>query len=574
MQSFINTLLICSITMSALAIIYMASTPLLAKQYSEKGCYYTWLVVVIGLIIPFRPQWGNTIFQAGAMSETVKSIMQTGKQIVSQAIILQKDSIPLDPVPPNQIPLDPTPLTPSTILTTTDTTPLYPTLASNVSWWQIAAIIWLVGLTVFLAYHVIKHWRFTKMVRRWSEKIEDGRTNTFLQGLLSEMKISKPIKLYQCSSIGSPMMIGIINPRILLPRADLAQDELCFVLKHELIHYKRKDLYYKCLVLIATAIHWFNPIVYLIARAIAVQCELSCDAETVRNADVRTRQHYSETIISLMKYRSRIKTVFSTNFNTGRKGMKKRIVSITDMGKKKSGAAIICMVFILSLVIGGYSNASTPDNNPSSGNTQVKSRDIDPSLEEGSSATAGDILQLGGLDWRVLDIRDGNALVISEKVLLKMPYHAPPIGEEIVAFAVTWEECDLRNYLNQSFYNSFFSEEEKMRIVETPLISNINPEGYGGKITVDKVFLLSTKEVLLYFGASGELENQPSKACIAETQDGNAAWWWLRSPVDYVHGNHAQAATVLANGGLGIGQQGDYVSNKHGGVRPALWLKL
>ena len=51
MQNFIITLLICSITMSALALLYMAATPLLAKRYSVSGRYYAWLIFVIGLII-------------------------------------------------------------------------------------------------------------------------------------------------------------------------------------------------------------------------------------------------------------------------------------------------------------------------------------------------------------------------------------------------------------------------------------------------------------------------------------------------------------------------------------------
>lgn len=57
MQNFIITLLICSITMSALALLYMAATPLLAKRYSVSGRYYAWLIFVIGLIIPSGLDW-------------------------------------------------------------------------------------------------------------------------------------------------------------------------------------------------------------------------------------------------------------------------------------------------------------------------------------------------------------------------------------------------------------------------------------------------------------------------------------------------------------------------------------
>ena len=61
MQGFLITLAACSVTMSALALFYMAVTPLLAKRYSITGRYYAWLVIVLGVIIPFRPRSGNAV---------------------------------------------------------------------------------------------------------------------------------------------------------------------------------------------------------------------------------------------------------------------------------------------------------------------------------------------------------------------------------------------------------------------------------------------------------------------------------------------------------------------------------
>jgi beta-lactamase regulating signal transducer with metallopeptidase domain len=55
-ENFIITLLICSVAMSGIGLLYMACTPFLAKRFCEKGRYYAWLIIIIGLIIPFRPQ--------------------------------------------------------------------------------------------------------------------------------------------------------------------------------------------------------------------------------------------------------------------------------------------------------------------------------------------------------------------------------------------------------------------------------------------------------------------------------------------------------------------------------------
>ena len=117
----------------------------------------------------------------------------------------------------------------------------------------------------------------------------------------------------------------------------------------------------------------------------------------------------------------------------------------------------------------------------------------------------GDIMEFGGYEWRVLELKGGKALVLSDKVLFKMPYQKPLSGYEFYITPITWEECDLRQYLNGEFYDASFSVEEKLLIAETALINHDNPWSGepGGNNTIDKVFLLSTDEVLRYFGYNG-----------------------------------------------------------------------
>lgn len=158
------------------------------------------------------------------------------------------------------------------------------------------------------------------------------------------------------------MMIGIINPLILLPQTNYSSGELSFILRHELVHWKRKDLWYKALVLLATTIHWFNPIVYLMAKTIAIQCEVSCDAEVVRNTDMNGRRQYSETILNSIQYRSKMQTALSTSFYGGKNGMKARICSIMDTTKKKAGLLILCLVLIATVGTGVRFAANSQSN--------------------------------------------------------------------------------------------------------------------------------------------------------------------------------------------------------------------
>lgn len=224
MQSFIVTLLTCSITMSAIALFYMAVTPLLAKRYSAKGRYYAWLIIVIGLIIPFRPQFDNPFVKI-IPTETATPTIQIGNRTQIAGPV-------------------------ESALSSSDVSHIL------LSWWQIAAAVWMAGIIAFLVYHTVKHYRFIKMTKRWCETITDEQILSLFQNLKAELGISKQINLYQCLSIGTPMLIGFFQPKILLPTTKFPKNELRLILNHELVHYKRKDLWYRYLVLSAKAIHW------------------------------------------------------------------------------------------------------------------------------------------------------------------------------------------------------------------------------------------------------------------------------------------------------------------------------
>lgn len=332
MRGFMVMLLINSVTISAAALVYMAITPLLAKRYSVKARYYSWLVLIIGLIIPFRPGFGNALVKVGIPDNAAVPVIRIGNTTSVSAI-------PVGNAVPSALP--------------------------HIPWWQIAAALWLAGMLGFCVFHIIRHYRFLKLVSRWSDSVTEGPQLEVFQSLKTQMGLAENIGLQICESIGSPMMTGFVKPRILLPKADFTTEELGLILKHELVHYKRKDLWYKGLTLAANAIHWFNPVVYLMTQAIDSQCELACDEGVVRGAGADVRQYYCETIIRVIRYQSKRKTALSTLFYKGKKGMKERIFSIMDMKKKKAGISLIMGVMILTLGSGFTLAAKAETKEPS-----------------------------------------------------------------------------------------------------------------------------------------------------------------------------------------------------------------
>ena len=172
-----------------------------------------------------------------------------------------------------------------------------------------------------------------------------------------------------------------------------------------------------------------------------------------------------------------------------------------------------------------------------------------------SPSYIGQKFWFGAYLWRVLDIQEGRALIISENILERRVYHTSNLG-------LYWSQSSLRTYLNGAFLNSnAFSAADRIRIAQVTIENpdNLTYGTLGGPETLDSIFLLSIDEAQQYFSS-----NSDRRAYY----NGSAFWWWLRSP-----GRIRNYASFVDNwGGVEIG--GTDVNNAGGGVRPALWLIL
>ena len=171
------------------------------------------------------------------------------------------------------------------------------------------------------------------------------------------------------------------------------------------------------------------------------------------------------------------------------------------------------------------------------------------------------------LEWIVLDQKEDSVLLLSRYVIDGKRYHSAYTD-------ITWENCDLRNWLNHEFFRTAFSEKQQEQIMETEVKNSGNKELdiYGGNDTYDRVFLLSIEEVAKYTGSDRERKAIATK--YAQEQDvwineeDESADWWLRSPGN----NTSRAACVYFSGG--VDEYGDFAFYHFVGVRPALWVKL
>ena len=169
------------------------------------------------------------------------------------------------------------------------------------------------------------------------------------------------------------------------------------------------------------------------------------------------------------------------------------------------------------------------------------------------------------VEWLVLEIKDGKALVISKYALDCKEYHHTD---------VTWETSTLRKWLNNDFLNSAFSADERTMIPTVTVSADKNPD-YStnpGNATQDQVFLLSITEANKYFSSDSARQCKPTKYAVANgayvNSDDSNCCWWLRSPGDI----QFCAAYVYYDGG--VREYGNYVYRDLNAARPALWIDL
>lgn len=237
---------------------------------------------------------------------------------------------------------------------------------------------------------------------------------------------------------------------------------------------------------------------------------------------------------------------------------------------KKLLALFLTVLFAVGLLAGCAQESDpkksnpTPDGSRKPNNTKVGDYIRFGTYEQDNDTSNGK----EAIEWLVLEVKDGKALVISKYVLDNKLI----LENQQINFA--WETCTLRAWLNNDFINAAFTSDEKAAIPTVTVSADKNPDydTNPGNATQDKVFLLSIPEANSYFDSDIARQCKPTAYAIANgahvnSSNGNCRWW-LRSPGGY------QASAAI------VGSEGD--TDEYGydvywcvcGVRPALWIDL
>ena len=335
---------------------------LLGKQFlknkiSRQWQYYIWLIVILRLLLPFGPEVSllgktyqavdQTITQAAPLPSQQPAINTPGN-ILAPAVDSEQNSENVN--------------SPSENLTAVRPLQDIGTLFINHVW-----LAWLVVALGLLIRKITTYQGFMRYIHAGLTPVSDIEILDQLSIAAERTGIKKPIELCVNPLISSPMLIGFFRPCIVLPSADISEKDFQYTALHELIHYKRRDMFYKWLVQIAVCLHWFNPLVYLMSREITKACEFSCDEAVLTKMGCDHAQDYGKTLLDAMAAVGRYKeNLGAVTLSENKQLLKERLCAIMKFKKKSkairllTGMLTLCIIFSAAFV-GIYSTAAAAD---------------------------------------------------------------------------------------------------------------------------------------------------------------------------------------------------------------------
>ncbi len=362
-----------SLNITFLILLLLLIEPFLKKFLSAVCLYRLWVVLLLGLLIPFRFNTGEALFYISSPRISVESNASNELDIkANHEFYNTKDTGTLphnqytkDTESKNQITQESNEVSFKYLL------PAYLTrIAENR--YVLLSLLWILGAILLLAVKGVQYYKYLKQLKRFMTPINPEDLIRSYNLCVDELIFDKrkrqsqyrKIVIYKCSIITSPMTIGIFKPRILFPEEAYSDNDFYFILKHELIHIRRRDSLMKLTRLIVLAINWYNPFCYVLSRQLDHWCETSCDEYVTANSTRSQCLDYSKL---LLKYAAVTKIATNTiNMIGGKDNMKYRVQSIMEQRKKHSSkvlvALLLCIVFA-TVIVSSMSNTNVSASN-------------------------------------------------------------------------------------------------------------------------------------------------------------------------------------------------------------------
>lgn len=298
MEQIFRVVLSLSVSGSLIGLLLLLFRPVTGRFFARWWMYYLWLLVIVRLLTPIHADvnlmdyLSNTLMSAGTDltdADNGKELAAGSEYVQTQFETLQKEESGADD---------------AALANMTQIGQDVVKAGRKTTFFFLAGIVWICGVMFAVLRKFYSYRRFLKEVCGTCKPVADERVLNKGMEIRTRLGIGRMIPIYESDAVSSPMLIGFWKPAIYLPTTLLAQMsgreyDVCLILHHELIHYKRRDILYKWLFQAALSVHWFNPLLYLFNRKFNVDCELACDEAVMALLSEEGRKDYGNVLLDV-----------------------------------------------------------------------------------------------------------------------------------------------------------------------------------------------------------------------------------------------------------------------------------
>lgn len=330
MTEIFVTVLSVSLSSALLILALLLLAPVFNRRYASKWIFWAWVIIAARLLIPI-----NGLPERTEPAKEPSGVILAEAPAPAPAVNYPRIEISI----PERM-SEPVTVSPPAAEKRREVTPL-----------GVAAAVWIIGAAAVFAAQTAAFAAAKRKVIKCAVPLSSEDDDVF-KSLSSEFGAGRSLRLMRSSGADCPMLMGYLRPLLVIPADGCTGEQLKYIIRHELTHYSRKDVWSKLLFAAAVSVHWFNPAVWLMRRRADIDMELAVDEGVVGSCGTDIRKEYSEALFASVSSGRAAHGALSTRFGGSKKVLKKRFYNILKIFNKKNGAMILAAALILTVAAG------------------------------------------------------------------------------------------------------------------------------------------------------------------------------------------------------------------------------
>ena len=371
--------------------------------------------------------------------------------------------------------------------------------------WVILTTIWLTGTMITILVFIQKFMRFTKRLA-YCKPIKNVEILKTIERQKKNLGVKKEVLALECNFVHVPAVFGYLKPRILIPSQfmrNMDKNSLKAIMLHEVYHIRCHDILINYIWLVAKAVHWFNPLVWLAYKKFDDDVELCRDQNVARRLGMNGTLDYSQSLVEAARISkksvSTMPSLTAALFENKSK-IKERVIRLVKPQKRNKSAVFVSALLALLMIVTCFTTACqpTPENEAVIGRQDDVLDAVEPVASD---------------DFEPIQVPDHISETHDDFPYVKISYDADVVVPEVSAYPVTevtkrvLTEDDILEYIDMfagSGYEMYFgwtlSKDDYLALLTKVL-------QYKGTERVTKEDLDRIQE--LYDKATNDVVNQP-----------------------------------------------------------------